>query len=390
MTKTAFFGDSVGWAVYAIDLTNDPMSVVKAIPTGLGPYPVDRVAPDTLFGVTRGERSVEWIDLASLTRLGAIPLAHKPRSATGNGRGLAIISGADQPRTSVLDLAARRVRLVVGDEVTDRVEDFGGSLASGHEAWLPDAGSGAQRFFLVDRVRRRLAVFRYPDGMRLWSINTPTSVHHLVQDRTDKTLWYALCEGSQKGRLPPSILAIREAGESAFEVVAHVHLPVGRADLPRAGAHHVDEDPNHGHLYVGSNEGFMYVLDKRNLTGDALVAKIPTGSGCGHTRFTTFDSRTHAVVINHLAQHVTVIDADRTCKLGDIQVTSSVPATVDDKTQGHTTKVYDDQPSRFYMMASMDAVLRELDLRSMCVARSVQVRQPAGNVKPVLMQGIFV
>jgi hypothetical protein len=34
MTKMAFFGNSVGWEVYALDLTADPMRVDRRVPVG--------------------------------------------------------------------------------------------------------------------------------------------------------------------------------------------------------------------------------------------------------------------------------------------------------------------------------------------------------------------
>lgn len=41
-------------------------------------------------------------------------------------------------------------------------------------------------------------------------------------------------------------------------------------------------------------------------------------------------------------------------------------------------------------MAGMDAVLCELDLRSLSVVRSVAVRPPSGNVTLVLQRGVFL
>lgn len=389
VTKMALYGDSVGWTVFAIDLTNDPLKVAAVVPTGLGPYPVDRVSTSTLFAVTRGERSVTWIDLPSLTPLGTIPLVHKPRSAFGNAAGLVLVSGADQPRTSVIDLAARRVRLTVGAETDDRVEDFGGSLASGHELWLPDLADGTRRFFVLDRIRRKVTVYRYPDGTKLWNANTPTAVHHVLPDKDDSKRWYATCEGNQRSLLAPAIMMIRETRDNVFVVEAVAPLPVDGADLVRAGGHHVDEHPTNGRLYVGSNEGYVYVFDKARL-GSGITAKIPTGAGCGHTRFTTFDGKTYAVTINHLAKHISVIDTATETKVADIEVTSAAPATPEDKTQGHTTKVYQDQPHLFYMMASMDATLCEVDLQCMKVSRTVELRPGSGDVKPLPLQGTFI
>lgn len=147
----AFYGDSIGAEVYAIDV--DRMALAARIPTGAGPYPVDRVDQATLFAVTRGEASITPIDLASLTARSKIALPHKPRSASpakDNPKGLALVSGADKPLTSVIDLTTGAVVRTVGRDTADKPSGFGGTLASGHERSTflrlrqPPAASGAK------------------------------------------------------------------------------------------------------------------------------------------------------------------------------------------------------------------------------------------------------
>jgi hypothetical protein len=391
MRKMAFFGNSVGWEVFALDLTSDPMRVKRVVRTALGPYPVDEAAADTLFAITRGSPSVTAIDIPTLTPLGDIPLSHKPRSASRHPtRGLVVVSGADRPRTSVVDVTARRVRLTVGVDHGGPVSGFGGSLASGHERWLPDqSAAAAPRFFVLDRVNRTVAVFRYdpPTGTKLFEAATPSPVHHLLADEPSRT-WYALCEGRPADGVPPSILPVRETATDTFEVGTAFELPVPKGSVAASGGHHLDAKG--GRLFAGSNEGNLYVFDKTPLGANPVV--LPTGPGCGHTRFTRFDGLDVAVTVNHTAPHVSVVDVStpgREAKLADIPVSVALPAGPDDKTQGHTTAVFADAPHLLYVMASLDATLREVDLRARLVRRSVRLVQLAGSLPPVPLQGHF-
>lgn len=379
----AFYGDSVGAEVYAIDV--DSMALAARIPTGAGPYPVDRVSPDTLFAITRNEPSVTPIDLASLQPRQKIKLPHKPRSSSAaqdNPNGLVLVSGADKPMTSVVEVATGNVRLTVGRDTTEKPRGFGGSLASGHERW---ADKGRLLFFVLDRVFRRIDVYSAQDGGHVWGVDTPGPVHHLQLDGAKLTRWFAVCEGDPAALVPPAIMAVETDGIGGFGVTDLLFLAVQPADRLRMGSHHVDLSPDKRLLYVGSNEGKTYVLAKDPLRN---VTTIPTGLGNGHTGFVQVNGKQLAVTINHIDQHITVIDADRQQQIGDIGVTKAVPSG-SQRTQGHTSGVRD---RFFYMMASLDAVFLEVDLYRMAITRTLALPTgaPPHGGRPVPMQGTFV
>lgn len=374
----AFYGDSVGDEVFAIDV--DRMTLAARIPTGQGPYPVDEVAPGRLlFAITRKENAITPIDLATLAPLDPIPLPHKPRSSQGSPLGLVLVSGADRPLTSVVDLASSTVRATVGIDAPGVVEDFGGSLASGHERWLP----GYEGFLLLDRVHRTIAVYRSGTAEKLWSVNSPTSMHHLVPDPNETSKWFAVCEGNPKSRVPPSVLVLVEEG-MGFSVASHLFLPVPDYDLPRMGGHHLDFHPDKRHIYIGSNEGRCYVIDKARMQ---VVATITTGLGHGHTGFAKVGEGILAVSVNHIDQHVSIIDAVSHRLLENVVITSKVP-TGSQRTQGHTTGVRD---GKFYVMASLDARFCEIDLESRKLVRTLDLpRRDSATTDPIPMQGTFV
>lgn len=377
----AFYGDSIGEEVYAIDI--DRMQLAARIPTGLGPYPVDKVADDTLFAITRNEASITPIDLNSLTNKPKIGLGHRPRSSAPNPKnnGLVLVSGADRPMTSVVDLSSGRVRLTVGSYAPGPVDGFGGSLASGHERWVD-----ADRFFVLDRVNRSIQVYSAGTGSLVWGTRTPSPVHHLQADNAVVSRWFAVCEGIPHAIIPPAIMVVVERG-GAFSISDMLFLPIPAGDIARSGGHHVDAPTDdQRHLYVGSSEGNTYVLEKDPLR---VVSVLPTGLGNGHTGFTQVDGRRLAITINHTDRHVTVIDADRHQTIAHIEVTKAEPKNASERTQGHTSIV---RGNRFYMMASLDARFCEIDLEQMKVSKTLDLPHDAPPLshKPVPMQGTFV
>lgn len=371
----AFYGDSEGSEVYAIDIAQ--MSLVQTIPTGLGPYPVDEIVKgQTLYAITRKEEYVTVIDVPTLTAPGKIQLQHKPRSAQGSINGLAIVSGANKSLTSIIDIQTQNINHVVGSNITGTVEDFGGQLASGHERWLADN----QRFWQFDRVSRKISLYDSSDASLIWSVNSPSSIHHIIEDKQNVARWYAMCEGNPKALIPASVMIIEE-GRNGFEVTANIFLPVQNRSL---GSHHIDRHPDGKFFYIGSSEGSTFVLDKDT---QQIVTQIHTGKGCGHTRFTADGNL--AVVVNHADKFVSVIDARSHQLIRNIEITQSAPQSAPrNKTQGHTT---DMKGNKFYVMASLDAIFHEIDLANLIISRSCVLPQLNSlGVKPFPMQGVFV
>lgn len=371
----AFYGDSEGSEVYAIDVTQ--MTLAATIQTGLGPYPVDEIVKGrTVYAITRKEESVTVIDVPSLTPLGKIRLQHKPRSAQGSVNGLAIVSGANKPLTSIIDIQTQNVTNTLGTDITGTVEDFGGSLASGHERWLSDN----RRFWQFDRISRKILIYDLASNSLIWSVNSPTSIHHIIEDKFNMSRWYALCEGNPKASIPASIMIIEE-GRNGFEVTANIFLPT----LSRSfGSHHIDRHPEGRFFYVGSNEGTTFVFDKDT---QQIIAQIPTGKGSGHTRFKADGNL--AVAVNHFDKFVSVIDARNHRLIQNIEITQLNPQPAPrNRTQGHTTDIKGD---KFYVMASLDAIFYEIDLTTLQISRSCQLPQTNSlGVKPFPMQGVFV
>ncbi|HEX8443519.1 MAG TPA: hypothetical protein VF631_07715 [Allosphingosinicella sp.] len=351
----AFFGDNDGGRVVVVDLTS--WKQLHDIGTGSGPYPVDRVGPDLLFASTRRDEAMSVIKLASLTVEHTLELRHTPRSTTPHpSRPLALVSGGNRALTSVIDVSGPpKVLEVVGSgEALSPAEnpsiDFGGQLATGHPAWL-DEGT---RFFQLNRITRRLQVYDVGASQPLWSVNVPTSIHHILRYPGENGRWYAVCEGNQFSRTPPSLLRLEEQA-GRFAVTSQLFLPVPLQALPNAGGHHSDRAPDDAHVYFGSAEGSLYVINRHRME---VVDRLDAGKGCGHTRVAR--GRGLGIITNHDDSFLTVFDIAARKVVKTIQITSGTTKP-QKKQQGHTSGV-DPQERYYYHTASIDGRVLRIDL----------------------------
>ncbi len=351
----AFFGDNDGSRVVVVDLTS--WNKLCDIGTGSGPYPVDKVGPELLFAGTRRDEAVSVINLASLTVEHTLTLCHTPRSTTPHAsRPLALVSGGNRVLTSVIDVSASpKVLEVVGSgEALSPADnpgiDFGGQLATGHPAWLDDG----TRFFQLNRVSRRLQIYDVGVSQPLWSVNVPTSIHHIFHYPGEHGRWYAVCEGNQFSRIPPSLLRLEEQA-GRFAVTNQLFLPVPIDEQRNAGGHHADRAPDDVHIYFGSAEGSLYVIDRHRME---LIDRLDAGKGCGHTRVVR--GRGLAIVTNHDDSFVTVFEIAARKVVKTISITSgtTIPHK---KQQGHTSGV-DPQERYYYQTASIDGRVLRIDL----------------------------
>ncbi len=361
----AYFGDWDSNRVFIVDVDN--MQLLTTVEgTGDGPYGIDQQSPDKAYALTRRTESLTVVNNETFENMGLIPLEHKPRSTNYNpATGLSLVSGGDKAMTSIIRVAKDRVVRSVGDNELSYPYDFGGSLSTGHPLWADE-----QRFFLLDRAAREIQLWSR-DGKLLSSLATPTSVHHLFQPPGDsmapgdERVYFAVAEGNQAVRQSPAILR--------FEIINNRLLQTGQVELAsydpqaldpaRMGSHHADFHPDGVHIYIGSAEGHVFVVNKDSLE---IVSMIDTGAGSGHTTFAPMWNL--AIVTNHNATYMTVIDTEKHQWLKNIPVASS--ASPDYKSQSHTSGVSPDM-KHFYSSASHDGVFFEIDLESLEVSRSV-------------------
>ena len=375
----AYYGDWDSNRVVIINI--DDMSVLKVVTeTGDGPYGVDQQNAETAYALTRKTESLTVIENYFIENIGKIFLDHKPRSTNFNpGTGYSLVSGADKVMTSLIKVNSDKVKRVFGLDELVQPHDYGGSLATGHPLWVDET-----RFFMLDRPARQIQLWSRRKGL-LSVLDTPTSVHHVFQsplERFDDT-YYAVVEGNRGEGLSPSILRFKirrgqmiVTGESVLSEYAPLLL-----NPAEMGSHHADFHPDGVHIYIGSAEGHVFVVNKNSMN---IVAMIETGMGSGHTTFVPMHDR--AFVTNHNDTYMTVINTIDHSWLMNIEVAGS--ASSDYKSQAHTSGV-SPYSNYFYSAASHDGVFFEIDVENLVISRLLDVGSEMGEEVNILM-GSFI
>jgi len=367
--------------VFIIDV--DTMSLLKTVEdTGDGPYGVDQQDGSTAYALTRKTKSVTVIENYFIENIGKIHLGHKPRSTDYNPHtGLSLVSGADKVMSSILDVSSDTVIDVVGSDLPASPHDYGGSLATGHPLWIDN-----YRFFMLNRAERKIELWSRHEGL-LSVLSTPTSVHHIFRSpkpHHHNHTYYAVVEGNQLENLSPSILRFKIYGQRWMYPTGEAVLSDYASEIlnpAEMGSHHADFHPDGVHIYIGSAEGHVFVVNKYTMKVEAM---IQTGMGTGHTTFVP--SHNLAFVTNHNDTFMTVIDTINHSWLAQIEVASS--ASPDYKSQSHTSSVSPDE-RYFYSAASHDGVFFEIDVTTLQVTRRLDLETEIGDEVNILM-GSFI
>ena len=381
----AFYGDKALDRVVVVDVDN--MSLIDEIFTeGEDPYPVDQAGHlDKVYAITRGSDSIDVINAATLEPMGLIDLPHHPRSseAFNETLGLQLVTGADKPMASLIDVDTDTVLATVGIDESFSVEDYGGSNATGHPFWFNN-----NMFALIDRPNRIIHLYKVEKksgrhGAKvkvtlLDSVSSPTAVHHFVKRKMftngkDRRTFYALSEGAPDRDMAPSVLKYRLTKTNRLKFVGQT--PLSNENIELMGSHHADMHPDGVHMYIGSTEGFVYVL---NINTMSIVKKIPAGKGAGHTTF--IPGRNLAIITNHKDTFITVVNTKdhtwiKNIEVSGVQQNGAI-------LQSHSSFVHPNGDF-FYAFATDNGIFYELNLETLEISRKVKT----GGTP---LQGVFM
>ncbi len=351
----AYYGDWDNNLVQIIDIDN--MKLLSTVSTGDGPYGIDQQGPDKAYALTRRTESMTVVDNNTLDYAGLIDLPHKPRSTNFNANtSLSLVSGGDKAMTSIIHIDNDKVTKVIGNDVLTTPHDFGGSLSTGHPLWISDF-----HFFMLDRAARQIQLWNR-DGTMLSALDTDTSVHHIFQPPAatmgsdEQNVFYAVIEGNQAEKVSPGILRfsiVKNDLKQTAQVNLHDYDPEN-LDITTMGSHHATFHPNGVDIYIGSAEGHVFVVNKNTMKIETMV---DAGAGAGHTTF--LPMRDQAIITNHNATYMTVIDTINHTFERNIEVAKS--ASSEYKSQAHTSGVSLDM-KYFYSTASHDGDFFRIDL----------------------------
>ena len=360
----AYYGDWDSNRIYIIDVDN--MALLTSVEdTGDGPYGIDQQGANKAYALTRKTESLTVVDNYTMENKGLIELEHKPRSTNFNANTLlSLVSGGDKAMTSIIRTDMDKVTKVVGENMLTTPHDYGGSLSTGHPLWVSD-----QHFFMLDRAARQIQLWNRA-GEKLSSLDTATSIHHIFQPPAstmafdEKNVFYAVIEGNRDEQISPGIIRFSIVNNS-LQQTAQVNLhdyDSENLDISTMGSHHADFHPDGVYIYMGSAEGHVFVINKNTMQVETMV---DAGAGAGHTTF--LPMRDQAIITNHNATYMTVIDTINHQFVRNVEVAGS--ASADYKSQAHTSGVSLDM-KYFYSAASHDGAFFRIDLDTWEVSKT--------------------
>ncbi|MCK4440797.1 MAG: hypothetical protein KAU90_02240, partial [Sulfurovaceae bacterium] len=305
---TAYFGDKENDLIVAVDVDN--MKVVDNIATGhektyaaevIKTKANHNLANPKMYVDNRGSDTIDVIDSATNTIVKSIELQFHPRSIdVEKETGLVAVSGVDKPMTAIIDSATDTVIATVGENIitypTTSGHDYvaSGTMASGHPHWLNE-----NHFVQIDRQNKKIITYKIEkDNSGAWQTTkvnellTPSPVHNLIPPKIHgqkgmrhgmhtSTIFYATAEGATD--VYPSVLKLEFLEGEGLSIVDELKLQKDGVDVNKMGVHHLNFLKDQKTIYVGSDEGTLFIVDYATNNSMKIVKTLQAGRGAGHT-----------------------------------------------------------------------------------------------------------
>lgn len=340
----------------------------------------------------RGSNSIDVIDSQTNKITKSIPLDFYPRSINVNkNSALVVVSSVNKPMVSVIDSKTDSVIATVGENNTTYPTTSGhsylasGTLACGHPEWLDDS-----HFVLLDRQHKTIKTYKIAkDTNQEWqttlvnTIQTPSPVHNLIPPEVHgqhgqhghgtstnySTIFYATAEGSTG--VYPSVLKLEFSPQSGLKIVENLEIKKEGLSPDVMGVHHLNFLRNQKYIYVGSDEGNLFIVDYAS--EEMRIEKIvPAGKGAGHT-----DELKHgniAVVINHKDSFITLMNTTTNTKIADIQVSNISQDLIGKvQTQSHPQYHFSKDGKYFYLFLTEEGELVKVNLQEKRVVARLSI-----------------
>ena len=266
-----YYGDLQNNTVISIDLkTMTPLHTIRN--NGTYPYEVTNGYDHELLILNRHDNEIGIIKDGKLDREKI--LTFHPRSIALNCEQKSIlVSSTSMPAETTLSSHA----LIYHDSSYKTPQSYGGKSATGHPLWINDS-----YFLLLDRTESSIELYQKGNPKIIAKLHTSSSVHHLVKNGA---FYYGSMEGIQ-GKVSPGIIKFKVAYKTFKEVqerqISEFKKLPKSFHKERWGFHHLAFHPDKKHIYVGSYEGNVFVLNSQDLS---LVDYFKAGRGAGHFLF---------------------------------------------------------------------------------------------------------
>jgi YVTN family beta-propeller protein len=408
-SSVAYFGDKENNLVVIVDVEN--MKVIDTIATGHEKtYAVEEIktlknrhsANRKMYIDNRGSDAIDVFDPATNNIIKTIKLDFHPRSIDiEKESGLVAVSGTDKAMTAIIDSSTDRVIATVGDSTTTYPTTSGhsyissGTLASGHPHWL-----NREHFVLIDRQNRKIITYKLiKNSDNSWStikvneLKTPSPVHNLIppeihgkhgqkakhggREEYLSTIFYATAEGAKD--IYPSVLKLEFKSKEGLSLVEELKIKREGVDVNIMGVHHLNFLKNQKSIYVGSDEGNLFIIDYSS-TPMKITKIVEAGKGAGHTYEMKHNSI--AVVINHKDSFISLMNTKTDEKIADIKV-STLDSLDGVQTQSHPQYHFSKDGRYFYLFLTEEGALVKIDLTEKRVIKRL-------NIGGKLAMGTFI
>ena len=394
----AYFGDKENNLAIVVDVEN--MKQIDSVATGHEKtYALEEIKTqqtkhnnnNKMYIPNRGSDAIDVFDPTDNKIIKTIELTFHPRSIDVQTQtGLVAVSGSDKPMTAIIDSSTDQVISTVGENVVTYPTTSGhsyvssGTLASGHPHWID-----ANHFVLIDRENKKIITYKLTKNSdSTWSstkvneLITPSPVHNLIppeihgqhgQQRKHgdnqyiSTIFYATAEGAEN--IYPSVLKLEFKEEEGLSIIDELKIEKDGMDVNVMGVHHLNFLKDQKHIYVGSDEGTLFIVDYTT-TPMQIIKTLEAGKGAGHT-----DEMKHnniAVVINHKDKFITVVNTQTNEKIADITV-SNLAEVGAEQTQSHPQYHFSKDGRYFYMFLTEEGALVKVDLVNKTVVERLEI-----------------
>ena len=378
-SSNAYYGDWLSHQLFIINL--DKMSLEKTLYGGEGSYGLEPVGRKILISLTRKDTSIDIVDVPTKEIVRSVELGYQPREVTTSpNQSYSVVSGRDIPAHTIFNAKTGSV-IQHFDRNQNKVAltDFGGQNATGHPFFVNN-----DQYLILDRVHREIRLYSVNSGLQS-TLKTATSTHHVL--RKGEFLYVSM-EGSGNTpgeKIAPAILKIAVIGtEVKLLQTASLENAVG------AGIHHFNFHYDAEHIYTGSNDGYVYVINSLSME---VVDRFQSGFGGGHIDFSKKHQR--AMVTNHKSSFITLVDVSNPDNNKILKDKIEIAENIAGKTmQGHTQIISDDEHF-FYGAATEDgnffkvnlltgALEKKLSLGAVHLEQGFMYQSPEGGfAKPI-------
>ncbi|MCB4752891.1 MAG: hypothetical protein LGB01_01465 [Sulfurovum sp.] len=244
---------------------------------------------------------------------------------------------------------------------------------------------------MIDRQHKKIATYKIEkDNSGMWQttkvneIKTPSPVHNLIPPEIHgrhgtkhhtrhgiqtSTIFYATAEGANG--VYPSVLKLEFLEGIGLSIIENLEIKKEGLSTEVMGVHHLNFLKDQKTIYVGSDEGNLFVVDYTT-SPMTIVKTVHAGKGAGHT-----DEMKHnniAVVINHKDSFITVMNTLTHEKIADIEVSKlSKDELGTVQTQSHPQYHFSKDGRYFYMFLTEEGSLVKVDLSAKKVVQRLEI-----------------